>query len=924
MSAFGEFQPSSSQARLRPFGRDHELDSLDGFVAAARNGIGHAVILRGEPGIGKSLLIESIIASAHGFRILRSDGYEAESTLPYSGVQRLVRSLEVDSAQLPELEREALWVALGVAAGAVPDRFLVGRAVLGLLAIVGHGGPVLCAIDDAQWMDRESLDALGFVARRLHAEAAVVVFAARADADVDVRLGGVRVLPVEELERPAAIELLTYALGEIVEPRVAAGVVDAVGGNPLVLTDLARELTARQLTDSSFAPTPLGAGQRMEQFYRRRLNTLPDSCQEWILVAAAESAGDLKLVDRAAALLDLDESAGEAADAAGLVVIDGAVRFRHPLVRAAVYGAATAAARRRVHSALARAADEAGLIDIAAWHAAAATARPDSAVAQRLEAAAERAGRRGGLISRASLLARAAELSEDPVLRDERLLAGAESASEAGAGRFAFDLTDRIPAAETLEPVAAGRRLFVRASLAAFLGEHGALPIAAKQLMGAADLFHGRDSRREHLALLRAFDMANVSERLVAAGTVDELGHRMRAAAADAEPVARAVLAGLSSLILDPYAEAVAPMRTAVRILRELDDRRVLEFSIAGVVLTTALWDERARNNWLDRGERISARYGALRELDSLLWMRSLTDIDRGDVTAAGRAIARVRELRQAMGYPAEHVVNGSYLAWTGTSLETITQIAELTLAGGFGGVHTATITALAIRHLAEGHYREAYALLSPYEADRFLQVSPHQLPDYVEAAVRSGHVADAERITIELATLADANRSPWARGVAIRCRALLAPAEEAENFYVAAIAALTETDTPIDLYRAHLLYGEWLRRQRRRSNGHSHLRTAADGFTRYGAVAFAERAARELATFGEQTQVYGPAHAVELTAQESEAAALAAAGHTNAEIATTMFLSVNTVDYHLRKVFRKLGISSRRQLREYLPPTGN
>ncbi|WKG12834.1 LuxR C-terminal-related transcriptional regulator [Nocardia sp. PE-7] len=906
---------------IGPLGRADVLDHLDEFIAAARNGLGHAVILRGEPGIGKSVLIESMIESAHGFRILRSDGYEAEADLPYSGVQRLVGSLDVDGTQLPDPEREALRVAFGISAGVVPDRFLVGRAVLGLLAIVGHGGPVLCAVDDAHWLDRESLDVLGFVARRLRAEAAVMVFAARADDEVDVRLGGVSVLPVEELARPAAIELLTYWFDGALDPRVAADIVDEVGGNPLVLTDLARELTARQLADSSFAPAPLGAGSRLEQLYRRALQALPAACREWILVAAAESTGDLKLVDRASALLDIDESAGEAADAAGLVVIDATVRFRHPLVRAAVYGGATAAARRRVHGALARAAQASGSIDIEAWHAAAATARPDASVAQRLADAAERAARRGGLIACASLLARAAELSEDPGLRDERLLAGAESAAAAGAARFAFDLTDRIPDPAVLAPVAAGRRLFVRASLAMFLGDPAAIPLASNQLCAAAELFHGHDSRREHLALLRAFDAAITAERSVARGTFPELGERMRVAAAAAEPGLRAVLTGLCGLILRPCGETAAANRAALRMLAELDDRQVLDFSVAGVVFTSALWDERARNDWLDRVERIAARAGALRELDALLWTRSLTDLDRGDVTAAGRAIARVRELRQAMGYPAEHVVNGAYLAWTGEPTSAVLHIAELNLAAGFGGAHTATMNALAIRNLAQGHYQYAYALLTPYEADRFMQVTPHQLPEYIEAAVRAGHTADAERVTTEFVAFAEDIDSPWARGVAMRCRALLAPAKDAERLYLAAIAALSGTDTPIDLFRAHLLYGEWLRRQRRRADAKVQLRIAAEGFTRFGGSAFAERAARELHAFGERAQVSGAAATAGLTTQESEVAALAAAGNTNAEIAATLFVSANTVDYHLRKVFRKLGISSRRQLREHLPP---
>ncbi|MEV0247326.1 ATP-binding protein [Nocardia sp. NPDC050712] len=327
-------------------GRAAELEKLFALITAARNGIGHTLRLLGDPGIGKTALLAAAIRRAGGFRVLRADGYEVEQALPYTAVQRLLAALDTDAEDLPEREREALNVAMGHRPGPVPDRFLVGRALLGLLTLTARERPVLCVIDDAQWVDRESLDALGFAARRMHADAVLVLFASRPDAEVDVHLGGVAVREVPELDRTAAVELLTDRLGVAFDPRIAAGIVDAVGGNPLALTDLAHDLGTRRLSDSSFLPSTVGAGRRLEQHYQRQVRALPAATQQWLLVAAAESIGDLRLIDRAVHTLGLAESAGESADSAGLVIIEGTVRFRHPLVRAAIYGAAPAAGRR--------------------------------------------------------------------------------------------------------------------------------------------------------------------------------------------------------------------------------------------------------------------------------------------------------------------------------------------------------------------------------------------------------------------------------------------------------------------------------------------------------------------------------------------------------------------------------------------------
>ncbi|MFE6861578.1 AAA family ATPase [Nocardia sp. NPDC057668] len=938
-------------------GRVAELEELSARVGAARNRVGQALRLVGEPGIGKTALVEAAIERANGFRVLRADGFEVEQALPYAGVQRLLARADAPLTELPAHHREALLVAIGHRGGPVPNRFLVGQALLGLFALAARGQPVLCAIDDAQWVDRESLDALGFAARRLHADAVLVLFASRPDTELDMHLGGIAVHPVAELERATAIELLTARLGVRFDPLIAADIVAEVGGNPLALTDLAHDFDARQLADSSFAPHPRGAGHRLEQLYRRQVRDLPPTTQDWLLIAAAEATGDLRLVDAAAGALGVPESAGEAADSAGLVIVDGAARFRHPLIRAAVYGAAPAADRRRVHAALAAAAARRGLDDVHAWHAAEAAPRQDDAVAALLVAAAERAAQRGGLISRTSLLGKAAELTTDPVVRHEHLLGAAEAAAEAGAGYLALDLLERIDdsacaapssgshhigestasaaanggdsniragaAAPGEDPVMAGRRLMVRASLAIFLIDEQQMPLAPYHLKQAAELFHGHDPHREQLALLRAFDALLPVERLVRGTTATELGRLLRAAATTGAGVVPTVLNGLAALILDPFPEAVAPMRAAVAAIADLDDARILLFGTAGVALTTALWDERARDRHLAQGERVAVARGALKSLDTYLWTHSMTDVDRGDLPAAERTIERLRETRRAMGYPAEHVINGGYLAWTGARYEDVEQLAAAMLSVGLAGVHSGTTHGLAVRDLADGRYDSAYQRLKSLRENAFLQTGPRFLPEHVEAAVRSGHLAEAAAVTAELTAIAEATGSAWAAGISSRCRALIDETPAAEAHFHSALAALATTDTPGDLYRTHLLYGEWLRRKRRRKDAGSQLRRARDGFTATGVTMFADRAQRELAALGEQLATPGQLiPRIHLTVQESQVTTLAAAGATNAEIAATLFISPNTVDYHLRKIFRKLGISSRRQLREHLAAT--
>ncbi|WP_369051808.1 AAA family ATPase [Kineococcus terrestris] len=901
-------------------GRDGELQRVGELLGRARNGRGGALLLTGEPGIGKTALLRAATSHPAGAQLLRVDGYEAEATLPFAALQRLLTPLRAHLAALPEQHQRALRVAAGTAEGPPPDRFLVGLGVLGLLAAAGEEAPLVCAVDDAHLLDEESADALAFVARRLRAESVALVVAARDDPALVARTAGVPVLRLEGLAPDAAAALLRSSLPRAIDPAAAARIAAATGGNPLALIDLAGELGVRDLTESSFAEEPLPVGRHLEAHYLRRVRDLPAHVQRWLLVAAADSTGAVDVITAAARELDMPATAAEEAEAAGLVELGTLVRFRHPLVKSAAYNAAAGAERRRVHRALSTATAVSGLVHLQAWHAARATLGTDAAVADQLERVADLAGRRGGLSSRASVLARAAELTPAGAQRAARRVAAAEAALGAGAARRAQDLLDDVDGDE-VDQVARGRSLTVRASLAMFTADP-ALTRAGADLLAAADCFHGHDSAAEQLALVKAFDWTLPAERMARGVSRRELGERLRAGAGLADGTASVVLHALGALVLLPHREAVPALRRAVEEISRLPDEQLLLYGPTSVALTTALWDAPARRTLLERTVAAARDAGSLQLLDTGLWILSSAELQGGTPRRAAECIEQVRELRRAIGYDAEHVVNVALLAWSGAPREQVLAVAEGAGAAGFGGVQAAGTTALGIRALAEGRYRDAYAVLAPLVDDPFLHVTPLVLPDLAEAAVRSGHRERAQEVVGELEAVTAANGSLWARGTALRSRALLE--DEPEEFFREAEEALAAWDLEVELGRAHLLHGEHLRRIRRRGAAKEQLRRAAALFEEARAPVFAERARRELAALGDDTATGGAAGrtggaGADLTAQEATVARLAAAGATNAEIGASLFLSVNTVDYHLRKVFAKLGVSSRRQLADRL-----
>ncbi|GAB1819501.1 helix-turn-helix transcriptional regulator [Herbidospora sp. RD11066] len=888
-------------------GRDDERRRLDLLLGNARNGHGGSILITGEPGIGKTALLGAVRAT------IRLDGFESEMTLPFAAIQRLTIPLSHHLRALPERQREAIRVASGLADGPPPDRFLVGLGVLGLFAAAAAEAPVVCAVDDAHLLDQESLDVMAFVARRIAVEPVALLFAARDELDIASRLAGVPELMLEGLSQESATALLMRSLATPIDPASAAAIARATGGNPLALIDLAEE--ARDMAGLGFGGDPIPVGRRLEAHYARRIGQTDPQVRLWVLLAAADTTDNADLITAAAHELGLDDDVVDRAEAVGLVELHDSIRFRHPLVRSAVYNASAGADRRRVHRALAKAADALGMVELEAWHAAKATFGTDAEVADRLEHAADLAAKRGGLSSRASILTRAAELTPTGPVKNTRLAGAAEAALAVGAVQVAHDLIGRIDMT-TADRVDHGRVIVVRYALGLFAGDARVLPYAVAELVKAADAFRGKDTEREQRALLKAYEAAATVDRLFVGISRAELGERIAEGAEGGGPFAE-ILAGIGALVLLPYAEAVPKVRASFEAILALPDHDMMQMGSAIAAMSVFLFDDAGGQAGMTRAATAAREAGALQALDSLLWVTSLAELSYGTVRAAEELIAQVREVRQAMGYDSENVINAALMAWTGAPRHVVLAIAEGANAVGFGGVGAAAVAAVGVRDLAEGDYRAAYDRLRPLIQDPFLHVTPLQFPDFVEAAARSGKAAEARPVADRLMEMAETNGSPWCRGLALRSRALLGDSPEAD--YLAAIEALEPTHAAIDLARAHLLYGEWLRRSRRRREAGEHLQLAATLFEQAGAHLFVPRAQAEIEAAGLKAVAEKDDQLPDLTPQELTIARQAALGRTNAEIAGNLFISVNTVDYHLRKVFNKLGVSSRRQLRDNL-----
>jgi DNA-binding CsgD family transcriptional regulator/tetratricopeptide (TPR) repeat protein len=910
--------------------RHAEQGALQELVESARAGRGVALVVVGEAGIGKSALLDHAVAHAAGLAVLRASGVEAEMDLSYAGLHRLLRPHLDRLPALPPPQRAALETVFGLELGAPTDGFLVGLATLTLLTDLACDQPVLCVVDDVHWLDQESLGVLAFVARRVLADRIALVFARRDGSHAVAALDGLPTLPVARLSEGAAHELLRSVATTGIEPGVGDRIVAEAVGNPLAIVELASDLAAEGFAVGIDPLQPLPLGRRLEARFAQVVHDLPADAQRLLLLAAAEPTGDPALLRRAADALGLAPDAVAAVEDAGLLHIEPSVLFRHPLIRSAVYGAAGLAARREAHGALASVDLGAGGADMRAWHLGLAVAEPDDAVAAELESSAARVRARSGYTAEAAFLTRAAELTSDPHRRTGRLLAAAAAAAGGGPAR-ARPLLDTARAEATDD----GHAAFAQWLHGLFLLQEGRYGEAPAALLAAARAYEGHDQARARLVLLDALGAVGRTGDGAVGTTPLEIATvalaTPRPAGATAT-MADLLLDGIATRIAVGYAEAVPTLRAAVRRWAPSDvpsDNLAL-MCVLGTDVALDLLDDRALGAWVDALERHARHQGANRLLRTVLYGRSTTAGLRGRFAEAASANSESKQLNLLAGAP-DHLqafIDVELLGLRGDDAAARTAVRttrHMAAATGFDAADGKALHACARLDVASGDYASAFAAAASVAArmplgTSFIGGAP-VLPDLVEAAARSGEVDAAHAAVERLADRAQATGTRWARGLLARSRALLASDAAAEELYGEALDHLAATTMAFDLARTQLVHGEWLRRQNRRIDARVQLRAAAQAFGSMGADGFADRAHKELVATGERARRRTVDTAHDLTPQERQIAELAAQRVTNREIAARLFISARTVDYHLRNVFLKLDVGSRRQLGAALRP---
>jgi DNA-binding CsgD family transcriptional regulator len=915
--------PGRRQRPQRPLlDRSNERTEIDDLLAAVRRGMSGVLVLGGGHGVGKTTLIDYAVRAATEFRISAIAGVESEINLPYGAVhQLLVPFLPlIDDLAFPQ--RQALRAAFGMAAGPPPERFLVGLACLTLLSRAAADQPVLCSVDDAQWIDAESALALGFVARRLYADRVGMILtvpeAAESTAFQQLPTINVRGLPED-----AAAELLRSVAGTSLDRRVVDRVVADTERNPLALAEVGSHFTAAELAARAYLPEPMPPGRQLQERYLRRVRRLPADVQEFLLLLAADMSGERSRVRDAAELAGIDADRAEsAAEAAELTEASGNwMRFRFPLIRAAVYHGASDADRRRAHHRLGQAASRQGDADRQVWHRAAAAAEPDEPLAADLQAAADRARDRGACFATATLLRRSVALTPDRGVGARRQVALAEAELVIGhpgsAQEIASEALPRLP-----DDGIRGR---------------------AKMVIGEALFAQGRDVEAADVlagsVAVLAADPAAATDALLAAigaamwtgrAEIDKIALVPHPSPPGTAPrVSDLLLAGYQARFTKGYEAAAAPLRAAIEALRadDLDEVAALRWFEHGAAAAGSLWDDQALMDIGVRWERVARTRGAFGHLTLALAFRAYTYWLTGHLDQAADHWAEVRELIAASHNPRILGIDSrgegllmAYRGEIGRAREAgLAQIREST-ARGQGLLANLGRSIVAIADLHAGQYEAAVDAAFPVIEDDLPFMAEMMLPELIEAAVRS----DNQSVALgAFGTLAERTRTagtPWALGVRARCQALLDDGTDAEAAYLEAISQLGRSHATVDLARAHLQFGQWLRRARRRRDARRQLRIAEDMFHAMGAAPFAEQARNELRATGERARARRPETEWDLTAQEALVANLAVRGSTNSEIAEQLFISPSTVEYHLGKVFRKLGVRSRIELAHHLP----
>ena len=907
-----------------------ELDVLDRLIEAVQAGQSRTLVVRGDPGVGKTALLDYLAgrASGAGCRVARVAGVQSEMELAFAGLHQLCAPMLNSDGRLPVPQRDALRTAFGLAPGPPPDRFFTGLAVLTALSGVARDRPLICVVDDEQWLDRGSAQALGFVARRLAAGTLTtspvgLVFATREPGEA---LTGLPELVLEGLRDDHARELLESALAGPLDAQVRDLIIAETRGNPLALLELPRGLAPAELAGGFGLPGAAPLTGRIEDSCRRQMDALPDPTRRLLRLAAADPSGDRALVWRAAGLLGIPVQAGTPAVEAGLVEFAGRVRFRHPLVRSAVYRSASFSDRQQMHAALAEVTDLRTDPDRRAWHRAQAAAGPDEDVAAELERSAGRAQARGGLAAAAAFLGRSVALTVDQARHAERILAAAQANLQAGAFGKALEL---LAAAETgpLDDFASARVDLLRGQIvfASGLGSDApALLLKAAKRLEPLNVDLARET------YLSAWMAALFAGRLAGAGDLLEVCRAARALPPAAEPrTVDPVLDGLALIVTDGPAAAGPTLQRAVGafVSADITPEEALRWGWVAQAAASALWDDDVWRTVLARQVRLARDAGALDELPVMLGALGTASAWSGDFAAAAALSVEADAICEATGRRAAPFTAMMLAALRGRHAEVVplvkATIAKAEADGqGIAAAYVHWTASILCNGL--GRYQEALtAARQASEDTSALHISMWALPELVEAGARSGNAHLAAGAAERLAEFTQAGGTDFGLGIQARSRALVTESRAAEGLYREAIDRLRRTQLRPELARAHLLYGEWLRRENRRVDAREPLRTAHEMLTAIGMEAFAERARKELQATGENVRKRTADTRDDLTAQERQIARLARDGLSSPEISARLFLSSRTVEWHLRNVFTKLGIRSRRELANALDGPG-
>ena len=905
--------------RVSLCGRSSECASLDDLLSAVRRGESRSLVLRGKAGIGKTALLQYLITSAPDATVVRAVGMESEMELAYASLHQLCGPLFHLLDRLPEPQHEALQMVFGLKRAASPDRFLVGLATLSLFAEAAEERPLMCVVDDAQWLDRASTLTLAFVAGRLLAERVGIVFAGREPGE---ELQALSHLRVDGLRNGDARQLLESAVGFKLDERVRDRIIAEARGNPLALLELPRGLPATQLAGGLGLLETQGLTGRIEESFARRVEILPDDTRHLLLIAAAEPLGDPSLLWRAAERLAIGPAAAESAETSGLVAVSARVIFRHPLVRSAVYRSASVEQRRAVHLALAHATDRDVDPDRRAWHLAAAAAVPDEEVALELESSAGRAHARGGLAAAAAFLQRAVALSEDPTRRAKRALAAAQASIQAGV----FDAARELLGIAKSGPIDEFERALIdllRAQLA-FASSRGTE--ATPLLLTAARRLEPLDASLARETYLDAFSAALFGARLNDSVGVPDIAQAARAAPrrADQETSVTDLLLDALIALSDDFDTAVPVCRRALQTLRgeTISPQERLRWLWQGCVIALEVWDDESAFMLSEHAVRVARETGTLSELALALSARSPVLVFCADFSAAASSVAETASVEELTGIRAAPYGALILEAWRGNARD-VTELIETTrreVSARREGIGIAiTEYARAVLCNGLGKYEEAFGAARSSSAYKEVVAENWGLSELIEPATRIGQTDLAMDALDRLATKARATGTGWAIGIEARSRALLSEGERAESLFREAIDQLARTRVRAELARTRLLFGEWLRRENRRVDAREQLRSALDQFTSIGMEAFAERARRELVATGETLRRRTVETRDDLTSHERQIAELARDGLSNPEIGARLFLSPRTVEWHLQKVFGKLGIHRRRELTDAL-----